>query len=246
MTGYIEPRRRGGEGYSNLLLVLLLLGSIALFVGYWWLVRDKYWSFEARGQFGDMFGGLSALFSAFAFAGIIFVILLQKHELSLQRHQLTLTRDELSSMRMEYVRSSEAQEASAQAVILKEVFDKVDATFQARQLAQQNFELLSNLKNVNDLKDLIKSNEPLSNACHAVVSCYHYIGFLINTNVLQYEKEYFEEASSNVWRMWVCLEMYLKLERELQENEDYGKHFEKLVERIAAHEKRNVAGSKSG
>ena len=244
MTGNIESKQRGGESYSNLLLVMLLLGSIVLFVSYFWIVKDRYWSFEVRGQFGDMFGGVDAIFSAFAFAGIIFVILLQKHELSLQRHQLTLARDELSSMRMEYVRSSEVQEASAQAVILKEVFDKVDATFQARQLVQQNYELLSNLKNVNDLKDLINSNEPLCNACRAVVSCYHYIGFLINTKVLRYEREYFEEASSNVWRMWVCLEMNLKLERELQENEDYGRHFENLVERIAAHEKMKVAGPK--
>ncbi len=241
MTGYIESRQQGGENYSNLVLVLLLMGSIALFAGYWWIVRDKYGTFEARGQFGDMFGGIDALFSAFAFAGIIFVILVQKKELSLQRHQLTLARNEMRSLRMEYVRSSEAQEVSTQAVILKEVFGKVDATFQARQLAQQNFELLSNLKNVNDLKDLINRNESLYNACHAVVSCYHYIGFLINTKVLQYESEYFEEASSNVWRMWVCLEKYLKFERELQENEDYGKHFENLVERIAGHEKRKVA-----
>lgn len=54
-----------------------------------------------RGTFGDMFGGLNALFSGFAFAGIIFTIYLQRQELSLQRTELTLTRVELNGQKLE-------------------------------------------------------------------------------------------------------------------------------------------------
>lgn len=49
----------------------------------------------ARGTFGDMFGGVNALFSGLAFAGIIITILLQSKELSLQRKELHNTTIEL-------------------------------------------------------------------------------------------------------------------------------------------------------
>ena len=48
-----------------------------------------------RGQFGDTFGAVNALFAGFAFAGIIFAIILQKKELELQRQELKETRDEI-------------------------------------------------------------------------------------------------------------------------------------------------------
>jgi hypothetical protein len=44
------------------------------------------------GQFGDSFGGLNALFTALAFAGVIWAAVLQRQELELQRKELTETR----------------------------------------------------------------------------------------------------------------------------------------------------------
>ncbi|MBW2621561.1 MAG: hypothetical protein JRD68_01525 [Deltaproteobacteria bacterium] len=243
MTDNIASRQHGEERYSSFLLIVLILGTIILFAGYYWAVRERYWSWEIRGQFGNMFGGASAIFSALAFAALLFVILLQKHELGLQRHQLALTRDDLNLIRVEQARSSAAQEASAQATILREVFHRVDMTFQARQLVLKNFEVLSGLKNVEDLETLIHGDESLNDACQGVVSCYHYIGFLVKIDLLRYEKEYFEEASSHIWHMWVCLESYLKYERELQENEEYGRYFEELVGKVAKFEKRTLARS---
>ncbi|PBQ34038.1 hypothetical protein CNR22_20395 [Sphingobacteriaceae bacterium] len=58
----------------------------------------------ARGTFGDMFGGVNALFSGLAFGGIIITILLQRKELALQREELKDTREELK-------RSADAQDA---------------------------------------------------------------------------------------------------------------------------------------
>ncbi len=42
-----------------------------------------------RGQFGDMFGAVNALFSGLAFAGVIIAVILQKNELALQRRELS-------------------------------------------------------------------------------------------------------------------------------------------------------------
>ncbi len=58
-----------------------------------------------RGQFGDLFGAVNALFSGLAFAGLIYAILLQREDLALQRTELELTREELK-------RSASAQEQS--------------------------------------------------------------------------------------------------------------------------------------
>ncbi|TBV26846.1 hypothetical protein DMZ43_07205 [Meridianimaribacter sp. CL38] len=56
--------------------------------------EDGLSDIEARGLFGDKFGAINALFSALAFAGIIFTIFLQKRELKLQREEMKETRGE--------------------------------------------------------------------------------------------------------------------------------------------------------
>lgn len=49
---------------------------------------------EERGQFGDMFGAVNALFSGLAFVGLIITLILQRRELELQRDELVQTRNE--------------------------------------------------------------------------------------------------------------------------------------------------------
>lgn len=74
-------------------LLLAVLGVWRL--GWWWI--DNQLTFEnlkpveviaARGQFGDKFGAVNALFAGFAFAGIIFTIYLQSKELSHTKRML--------------------------------------------------------------------------------------------------------------------------------------------------------------
>lgn len=62
-----------------------------------------------RGQIGDLFGSVNALFSGLAFAGVIFAILLQRQELTLQRQELQETRAEMK-------RTADAQDAAQQAL----------------------------------------------------------------------------------------------------------------------------------
>jgi hypothetical protein len=71
------------------------------------------WS--ARGQFGDVFGVVNALFSGFAFAGLILAILLQREDLELQREELSLTRLELTRSAQAQVQSELALRAQAEA-----------------------------------------------------------------------------------------------------------------------------------
>lgn len=57
---------------------------------------------DKRGQFGDMFGAVNALFSGLAFAGLIITLILQKRELGLQREELEATRLELARQSKEF------------------------------------------------------------------------------------------------------------------------------------------------
>lgn len=77
-------------------IIIVAAWFITLFV-----LKDKPY----RGTFGDMFGSINALFSGFAFLGIILTILLQRKELALQRQELKDTREELK-------RTANAQEKS--------------------------------------------------------------------------------------------------------------------------------------
>jgi hypothetical protein len=72
-------------------LYLIMAGVIIICLLYGYLLFD----YEARGSFGDMFGGLNTAFAGLAFAGIIFAIVLQKKDLELQRQELEATRQEL-------------------------------------------------------------------------------------------------------------------------------------------------------
>jgi hypothetical protein len=104
----------------------------------WWGVANSYWASMAdRGLLGDLFGGINALFSGLALAGVVTAVILQSHELhlqrdamnkqreeleltrdemKLQREQLTLQREELQLSREEYKRMAAANEEAAQAL----------------------------------------------------------------------------------------------------------------------------------
>jgi hypothetical protein len=82
-------------------LIALLAVAVVLWVLYWTLVVLLVDDPTERGQFGDLFGGINALFSAGAFAGLIYTVLLQRKELRLQREELTQTREELKGQKVQ-------------------------------------------------------------------------------------------------------------------------------------------------
>ena len=87
-----------------------LLGAVTLLyaaLGYliWNHFRDL--PPDRRGTFGDMFGAVNTLFSAFAFAGIIFAILLQRQELNLLSSELKRQVEEQEKSRAEFERRND-------------------------------------------------------------------------------------------------------------------------------------------
>jgi len=92
------------QSKSRINLSLILCGVVILWILSSLLLAVVIGKFNSI-HFGDAFAGVSALFSALAFAGIIITIYMQKEELELQRDELKLTREELA-------KSAKAQEDS--------------------------------------------------------------------------------------------------------------------------------------
>lgn len=82
---------------TKMLVPILFVVVLGLWLASWYFVinNSTLQEWAARGQFGDMFGAVNALFSGLAFAGVIIAILLQREELELQRKELVQTREEL-------------------------------------------------------------------------------------------------------------------------------------------------------
>ena len=74
-------------------LVVLLLVVASLWYGAWTLIEKKVPEpaandsapYQNRGQFGDMFGAITSLFSALGFAGVLYTVWLQTKELEANR-----------------------------------------------------------------------------------------------------------------------------------------------------------------
>jgi hypothetical protein len=109
-----------------MVLVLFLINLCLIF-----LPLDK----DERGTFGDQFGAVNALFSGLAFAGLIYTIILQRHDLKLQRRDLRYQRRELELTR------KEMEEQTAE-------FEKQNETLKIQRFENTFFNMLSQFQEV--------------------------------------------------------------------------------------------------
>ncbi|MCB9069238.1 MAG: hypothetical protein H6629_15695 [Calditrichae bacterium] len=101
------------------------------------------------------FGGINALFTAFAFAGVIFTILLQRKELKYQRYELELTRGELkrsadaqTKTEMSLAKQTEAIDKTLKINVLNDLVKIVDAKLRVGQFTASELADLKNKKEV--------------------------------------------------------------------------------------------------
>ena len=88
----------------------------------WPFISWLYPEIEYRGQFGDSFGAINALFTGLAFVGVIWTIRLQIRELELQRDELRLQREELEATRAE-IRGQKEQLQAQNQTLQKQNFE---------------------------------------------------------------------------------------------------------------------------
>lgn len=130
---------------NNLLCVMIIM-VLVLFLANLCLIFLPFDENE-RGTFGDQFGAVNALFSGLAFAGLIYTIILQRHDLKLQRRDLHYQRRELELNRKELeLTRQEMEEQTAE-------FEKQNETLKIQRFENTFFNMLSQFQEVvNNLK----------------------------------------------------------------------------------------------
>lgn len=73
---------------------IVIIVCVAYFLLFYFLIPVNM---EERGQFGDMFGFIGALFSGLAFAGLIVTMLQQREDLQNQKDEINLQRQDLEA-----------------------------------------------------------------------------------------------------------------------------------------------------
>ena len=81
------------------LFVCLAVSIVGICLSYWFVSNQIIEGSEgnllnARGLFGDSWGGVNAIISAFAFAGVIVTLFLQNRDINLQRKEMARQREE--------------------------------------------------------------------------------------------------------------------------------------------------------
>lgn len=138
----------------------MIIIVLALFLANLCLIFLPF-SKEAKGTFGDQFGAVNALFSGLAFAGLIYTIILQRHDLKLQRRDLHYQRRELELNRKELMLNRKELELTRIELELtrKEMedqtaeFEKQNETLKIQRFENTFFNMLSQFQDVvNNLK----------------------------------------------------------------------------------------------
>lgn len=97
-----DVEKKGWSVWMVLAIALLACVGVSI-VGIWlsYLFADSQMVGDetnqlpnARGLFGDSWGGVNAIISAFAFAGVIVTLFLQNRDLNLQRKEMARQREE--------------------------------------------------------------------------------------------------------------------------------------------------------
>ncbi|WP_395740198.1 hypothetical protein [Prosthecobacter sp.] len=119
---------------------------IVLWFAWWGYANYNFADQTARGQLGDLFGGVNAIFSGLALAGVVTAVILQSRELELQRkemeksrEQLVLTRDEMSLQREQLALQREELQLSREEFKRMAAANEESAKAHTKQLKLQAF-----------------------------------------------------------------------------------------------------------
>ena len=131
---------------------IVIIVCVAYFLLFYFLIPVNM---EKRGQFGDMFGFIGALFSGLAFAGLIVTMLQQREDLQNQKDEIYLQRQDLEAQtealrlqKEEIAQTNKELKEQNKTIMLQRFentfFNMLD--FQMRLCAQVRYELVSGEK----------------------------------------------------------------------------------------------------
>jgi len=133
--GNLNKHFINGDGEIN--WKALFFTALGSWLAYAALVAIIFQDLERSGQFGDMFGGINALFSGLALTGVVIAIFYQRSEIKLQRKELELTREEMRCQRKEMAGQKDQLEGQ------KQILNKQLTTATIQQFENAFYQLLA-------------------------------------------------------------------------------------------------------
>jgi len=131
---------------SQGVIIGIIVGVVSIWGIYWLLAFKGFPGWVERGQFGDMFGGLNALFSGLAFAGVIIAIILQKEELGLQREEMKRFADAQEKSEQALNRQAETLKTTAELNAINSFITNYEQILRELTTAQKNETVLEEAK----------------------------------------------------------------------------------------------------
>lgn len=127
-------------------LFIWLIVAVVAFCATYILIMDYCFpeDLEKRGQFGDMFGFLGALFSGLAFAGLIVTIRQQREDLKNQRDEIELQREDLKAQTEALkLQKEEIQQTNEELKLQREEMKAQNKTIMLQRFETTFFNMLS-------------------------------------------------------------------------------------------------------
>lgn len=93
----------------TILMVFVFIAITIFWIVSYWTIAKYFGNPSNAADVGQLFGAIGALFSGWAFCGVLWAILLQRHSIEIQREDLKATIAEMKQSR-------EAQEESAESL----------------------------------------------------------------------------------------------------------------------------------
>jgi hypothetical protein len=187
-------------------------------------VKALYADMGSRGQFGDLFGSINALFSGLAFVGVFVAILLQKQELNLQRQELRETR-------LEMKRTADAQDEAQRALhrtIWAQSFKVAIDIVEEPSVVRWRGYLVVHSSSFKAPRPLWTSDQ--NTAAEIVTRSFETVGVMIRRELLPLD--YFDGWSIAVTRSWDILEAGIFELRAKRCDDFIGRDFEWLAKQM--------------
>jgi hypothetical protein len=216
---------------SPLIVSALFLGVIVLWLLTPMVMAYLYPTPAERGQAGDLFGSINALFSGLAFTGVIVAILLQREELELQRQELAANRAELA-------RTATAQEESREALrktVYAQAFKSAMDILQAEGVRQARGVVFSQLKT----KPIGEWTPDERRAAEHVCHTYDSVGIMVRNGMLPVE--YIADSwGDSLRRTWHILRPLAQKYREERRSFEYWDDYEYLAHEALRFQKKDA------
>lgn len=144
-------------------MIWAVLGVMLIMVFSFYIIYNNIGCWEKRGQFGDLFGAVNALFSGLAFAGLIITIRQQHKDLEYQRQAIEQTNREMQNQTEEFNQQNETMK-----------IERFENTFFKMLEVQQS--IVNDLYAADSHKEWVKQDNYSGRSANEVLTKYEYRG----------------------------------------------------------------------